>query len=113
MSIFSCPHFLSSLTFMNFRCLSLSASEGCCAETHGGPRAALCVPVRWHKGQAPGLWLQPGRGVRGDMGGMWGAVGGCGTAGIAVMLSSFNRRVRLLSVLQLLEGAREGDDWEW
>lgn len=41
-SIFSCPHFLSSLTFMNFRCLSLWASEGHRGETRGDPCAALC-----------------------------------------------------------------------
>lgn len=125
MSIFSCPHFLSSLTFMNFRCLSLSASEGCCAEICGGPCTALRAPMKWHKGQAPGLWLQPGCGatgahlaggcwgVLGVLGGAGGAGGCCGTTGIAVMLPSSNRRVGLLSVLRLLEGAREGDDWEW
>lgn len=88
MSIFSCPHFLSSLTFMNFRCLSLSASEGCCAEICGGPCAALCVPVKWHKGQAPALWLQPGCGATGAhpaagvFSGFWGVLGVLGGAAV-------------------------------
>lgn len=105
-SIFSYPHFLSSLTFMNFRCLSLRASEGCLGEMSGGPCAALHLPVKLRRGHplrtgsspsaAPSALAQP-RDARVPR-----ALPRCSPA--------FNRRVGLLLALRLPEGGR--DDWE-
>lgn len=58
-SLFSCPLFLSSLTFMNFRCLSLWASEGRLGEARSGPCPVHCLLVKPCKGHPTWMWLQP------------------------------------------------------
>lgn len=91
MSIFSRPHFPSSLTFMNFRCLSLRAPEGHRGETHGGPCAARRPPVEPREGHPiPQIPQGPAAAHLLDPAARP-AVGRPGTVGAAVMLSSLQQ----------------------